>query len=397
MQKNNQEIALLEHQLKMAAEQPDLYRAIEVLEQLLAKAPQQAVYHQQLGQVLQRFCDSEAKHAQLQTLVAQYPNAFTTRLVVARFDEMKGNMQSAVHNYIRAINGAQSLGFWLNDASTAPWCRPFVQHALTVAHRERLAMGQRWQEQLKQKYGASAIQRVLKSVQMYTGETAVEHTDDRQLPKYFYVPDLPVAPQFPRESMPFLEEYEAASAGIQEELAQVLSVAQEFPRFQHEEGEDMLTEGGDWDAYFFYRHGERFEDHLTTCPYTASALERLPLCRIPKHSPEVCFSILRPGAHILPHRGVTNLRSVLHLGLSIPTGCALNLPNIMEITWQDNRAFAFDDTYLHEAWNRSDSTRIVLLADIWNPYLSDVERAALTDVMSELGDFNRAVATLSES
>jgi aspartyl/asparaginyl beta-hydroxylase (cupin superfamily) len=38
----------------------------------------------------------------------------------------------------------------------------------------------------------------------------------------------------------------------------------------------------------------------------------------------------------------------------------------------------FDDSINHEAWNDSHEVRIVLLFEIWNPALSEAERAALT-------------------
>ncbi|MDT7525358.1 aspartyl/asparaginyl beta-hydroxylase domain-containing protein [Pseudidiomarina sp. GXY010] len=387
--------AELQQQLVTASEQGDLLQAIGLLERLIQAEPKQVGYHEQLGQALRQYCDSEAKQQQLTGLVEQQPYAFTTRLLVARFAEMLGQPEAAFLHYSQAINTAQSLGFWLNDASTAPWCRPFVQHALKVSAQQRIAQGQQWISELQRDYEQQDLARVIKAVRMHTGEIAVEHHDKRQLPSYFYVPDLPVAPQFPREAMPFIDEYEAAAAGIQADLHRVLETQAEFPRFQYQGGEEQLTEGGSWDAFFFYRHGNAFTENLAQCPTTASVLDSLPLCRIPQHSPEVCFSILRPGAHILPHRGVTNLRSVLHLGLDIPTDCALHLPDITEIHWDEGKAFAFDDTYLHEAWNRSDRTRIVLLADIWNPYLTEVERAALTDVMVKLGEFNRAVKAVA--
>ena len=50
----------------------------------------------------------------------------------------------------------------------------------------------------------------------------------------------------------------------------------------------------------------------------------------------------------------------------------------------------FDDTYEHEAWNRSDQTRVVLIFDLWNPYLTEAERAALTDIVVEIGEFRHA-------
>jgi len=51
--------------------------------------------------------------------------------------------------------------------------------------------------------------------------------------------------------------------------------------------------------------------------------------------------------------------------------------------------FAFDDTYLHEAWNRGTGTRVILLMDTWNPHLSEVEKLALAEVVSQTGTFNR--------
>jgi hypothetical protein len=41
------------------------------------------------------------------------------------------------------------------------------------------------------------------------------------------------------------------------------------------------------------------------------------------------------------------------------------------------RAWAFDDTIEHEAWNRSDRVRAILIFDVWNPYISEVERDLL--------------------
>jgi hypothetical protein len=37
--------------------------------------------------------------------------------------------------------------------------------------------------------------------------------------------------------------------------------------------------------------------------------------------------------------------------------------------------FVFDDTIEHEAWNDSDRLRVVLILDLWNPFLSEAERA----------------------
>jgi aspartyl/asparaginyl beta-hydroxylase (cupin superfamily) len=44
-------------------------------------------------------------------------------------------------------------------------------------------------------------------------------------------------------------------------------------------------------------------------------------------------------------------------------------------------AWVFDDTIDHEAWNDADQMRVILIFDIWNPYLSEAEQALITAMM----------------
>ena len=113
-------------------------------------------------------------------------------------------------------------------------------------------------------------------------------------------------------------------------------------------------------------------------------------CRdVPGHGPEVLFSVFTPGTHLLPHQGVTNSRVVGHLPLIVPGQCALQVGGELH-EWQEGRVVVFDDTYEHEAWNRSEQTRVVLIFDLWNPYLTEAERAAVTDIVVEIGEFRHA-------
>jgi hypothetical protein len=38
--------------------------------------------------------------------------------------------------------------------------------------------------------------------------------------------------------------------------------------------------------------------------------------------------------------------------------------------------------------------RVVLIADVWNPYLSELERAAINDVITAIGDLRSEVDKL---
>ncbi|MEV0326943.1 aspartyl/asparaginyl beta-hydroxylase domain-containing protein [Micromonospora echinospora] len=56
-----------------------------------------------------------------------------------------------------------------------------------------------------------------------------------------------------------------------------------------------------------------------------------------------------------------------HLGLVIPEGdCALRVGNQTR-HWHEGSTLVFDDTVEHEAWNRTNETRTVLLFDFLRP------------------------------
>jgi aspartate beta-hydroxylase len=194
--------------------------------------------------------------------------------------------------------------------------------------------------------------------------------------------------------MPWFGDLERATGAIRKELLALLPAAEGSERVFTSEAAERLGLAGErgapaWTGFYFWRHGERRDANHAACPRTSAALEALPLVRIREHAPEVMFSVLTPGTHILPHRGVTNTRVVCHLPLVVPAGCALTVGGERR-EWREGEAVAFDDTYEHEAWNRGGQTRVVLIIDVWNPHLTAAERDAVAVLVAALGDFNRA-------
>lgn len=119
--------------------------------------------------------------------------------------------------------------------------------------------------------------------------------------------------------------------------------------------------GQGWSVYGLIAFGDRIEDALATCPRTAAALARVPGLTT------AGFSRLTPGTHIKPHEGWVTTVYRAHLGLVIPdNGCALRVGDEIR-TWSEGDVLVFDDTTEHEAWNRSDQTRTVLLFDFLRP------------------------------
>lgn len=380
----------------MQREPVDAVAEVARLERALRATPADLRIHAQLAQAHQRLLDERRGEAEaaLGKVFAEEPHAFTSLLLASRLAELRGDRRAAQLGYLRAIKTAQLLGFWQDDVSTPQWLRPLVAGGMQAAQRGRMEILEEWFTPLIARYGRDELTRVGRAAGMYVGLEPLVLADPRQQPSFFYVPDVPVAPVFPRDALPFAEWYEAQTGAIAEELAAVLAGGAEIQPFHYDVPEARRGEltQGEWDAYFFFDEGERVDAHHAACPKTSAVLAELPLDFVRERGPEVCFSIMRPGAHILPHRGVTNARAVLHLGLDIPEGCALNLVGVQEVYWQRGACWAFDDTFEHEAWNRSTRTRAILLGDIWNPFLRPAERLALADLIPLIGDWNRATA-----
>jgi aspartate beta-hydroxylase len=324
------------------------------------------------------------------------PDFFVAKLYLGHVLENLGHAHAALKEYFGAMMMAQAKGRWLSPETTAPALRELVVHAMRYVDAGRKKLFSEAIAPLRAQHGDTALRRVDHALDIYLVEVPPNHADARQKPKFLYFPDLPTSAFFPRELFDWYAELERNTDVVREELLAVLSAEQGIEPFIKFPSPDIIPQylgagpqgAPSWDAFFFYRHGVRNDENCARCPHTAAIIDALPLALIRAHAPEICFSVLSPGTHILPHHGVTNARVVTHLPLIVPDGCALRVGG-EEHAWQEGRCVTFDDTFEHEAWNRSEKTRVVLILDSWNPHLTTIEREAVADLVEAIGDFNR--------
>jgi aspartate beta-hydroxylase len=200
-----------------------------------------------------------------------------------------------------------------------------------------------------------------------------------------HFPFLPADEFFDRDLFPWLSAVEARTDAIRAEALAIMAGGGTAirPYVQMDKGTPdnkwtALDGSLDWSACFLWEYGVRNDAVCDLCPETAAALELAPQNRVPGKAPSAFFSILKPGAHIPPHTGVTNTRAIIHLPLVVPDGCRFRVGGETRV-WREGEAFAFDDTIEHEAWNDSADPRIVLIFDVWNPHLTVDEAALLAD------------------
>ena len=165
---------------------------------------------------------------------------------------------------------------------------------------------------------------------------------------------------------PFIQTLEDNWRSVLEELDNLLynEAANDKTYFEPWPETDIYS--GDWDVFGLYYMGQKMEKNCEFCPKTTALIESIPGVTT------AGFSALAPETEISPHVGYTDAVLRCHLGLIVPQPvegqdsllptCALQVENKI-YTWTPGRAFVFDDTKLHSAWNYGDRTRFVLLLD----------------------------------
>ncbi len=359
--------------------------ALSLLERAERAEPADALTQHNLGRAREGAGDVVGAVAAYGNAVRLRPDFFVARLHLAHVLDRSKQPAPAFVQYSRALKDAQQEGRWVDSSTTPQALRPVVERAVQVVRSGRRALFFGLIEPFAQRYGRESMARVERCLRVYLSEERAMSPDPRQQPTFLYFPDLPPAAYLDRSLFPWIEALEAQTDAIRAELMKLLPSSAGRERvFTTEELERENLRGLDvppsWNGYYFYRHGVKREDNCASCPATAAALAAVPLARVREHGPEVLYSVFTPGTHLLPHKGVTNTRLVCHLPLLVPPDCARRVGGETH-EWQPGRVVIFDDTYEHEAWNRSKQTRVVMIFDIWNPYLTEPERAALAELV----------------
>ena len=175
-------------------------------------------------------------------------------------------------------------------------------------------------------------------------------------------PELTSIPWLPADRFSITYALEASFDSILEEIGAVDSLS------FHEESERSISRSGSWDVFMLYERGRKQPDNCALVPHTMRIIDSFRTVKT--HAGLAYFSKMQPNTHIGPHRGPTNMRVRCHLPLIVPEGdCGIRVGTEMQ-RWQPGRCLVFDDSLVHEAWNHTDGTRLVLIVDLWHPDLT---------------------------
>ena len=363
------DIADLTRKAQEALSRGDAGQARSMLQDVIAAGRADATTWLAMAHVALLQKDDGAKVAAIDRALAIAPR--DVRVLIAKADHltMQGDQRGAAVYYSTALQHAPS------PESAPPGLRDALLRARAASGqivreleefvRARLAEGGMGEAQAPPRF-SRAVDILFGAKRAYV-----------QQPRYLYYPELPNIQFYDRDAFPWLDSVEAAVGDIRGELRGEIGgdfkpyVTQEPGRPRKDQA--GLVDNPNWSALFLCKDGVE-QPAAARCQRTMAALAETSLTRIPKRTPSILFSKLAAGAHIPPHTGMLNTRLICHLPLIVPEGCVFRVGN-EERTWVEGKAWAFDDTIEHEAWNRSAQDRYILIFDVWRPELSVEERA----------------------
>jgi len=300
--------------------------------------------------------------------------------------EARGFPRNAARAYRNALATLPS------GVTPPPMVAAAVERAREVVRADDAALATAIEERLgaiRDRHGGQQYRRVERCIELLTGKRRL-YTPQ---PTFMYFPEIPALEFFDREQFPWLDAIEAATDEILGELTNVLvsDRAGLEPYIVYPEGAPLdqwkeLNKSRRWSAYFLWNQGTAQPSHLARCPRTAELVKSAPQCDVAGRGPTAFFSILEARTQIPPHTGVTNTRLTVHLPLIVPSDCGFRVGSETR-EWIPGKAWVFDDTIEHEAWNRSDAPRAVLIFDIWNPFLSEAERDLMRAATEVVGAY----------
>jgi aspartate beta-hydroxylase len=328
----------------------------------------------------------QEEHEAIERALALEPRHLAALLQKGALIEARGDVRNAARAYRNALATLPA------GETAPPTVSAAVERAREAVRADDAALAAAIEERLaaiRGRHGGGPYQRVDRCIELLSGKRR-RYTPE---PTFMYFPEIPAVEFFDRPEFPWLDAIEAATDDIRAELTTVLvsDRAGLEPYIAYPEGVPLdrwkeLNKSRRWSAYFLWNQGVAQPAHLARCPRTAEVLKSAPQCDVAGRGPTVFFSILDAATHIPPHSGVTNTRLTVHLPLIVPAGCTFRVGSETR-EWVPGKAWVFDDSIEHEAWNRSDVPRAVLIFDVWNPYLSEAERDLVRAATEAVGTY----------
>jgi aspartyl/asparaginyl beta-hydroxylase (cupin superfamily)/Tfp pilus assembly protein PilF len=360
--------------------------AKSLFEQITSSGRGDASHWMGLAYATSRLGDPDTALKSVDRALELHPQNLRAILLKADLLKQAGKSRQYLNYYVHALKLAAGIPNLPND----------IRQGLERAERVRAAHVDEYRSFLMAQIEAGGFsfhagnRRFQQSLDLMLGEKEIYY----QNPRRYYYPGLPQIQFYEREQFDWIPEMEAQTPAIRKELVEVMKDPSRFSPYVKAGDEHLgrdnqgLADNDDWSALFIWDYGHLAPEVAEQFPATVSALETAPVPRIADQSPMSLFSKLKADTRIPPHNGLLNTRLICHLPLVVPEHCgALRVGNEQR-PWVEGELLIFDDSIEHEAWNRSNEERVVLLFEIWRPELNEEERRLVSTTLQAVKAYN---------
>lgn len=397
-------VGALYHKASLAFQAKRFAESVTLLRDACAAVPHDVELNLRLGFVLLVAGRAAEALGPLEHAAAIDPQWYEPHLKLGFAQLRLGRRDKAQECFQRALLVNPGLRYFApSDERLPAEFREDVRVALEVVGEREWAIAAAALDAAASAYPAADLARVERGFRIECGREERVFNHPLRKPVFLYLPDLPAMPWFEREQFAWVPMVEERLPAVREELETLIREEAQFIPYVAEGGgldpqgtDYSRLEGSmEWNAFHLTQCGRWLEDRCRRCPQTTEVMRAVPAARMRGLAPEVLFSRLQAGGHIVAHFGRTNVRLTVHMGIVIPDGCSIR---VAEETrgWQEGRVMMFDDSFEHEAWNRSERERTVLIFEVWHPALTPAEIVAIEhffDAREEWLDLCRPAAS----
>ncbi|OZI17644.1 aspartyl beta-hydroxylase [Bordetella genomosp. 7] len=173
---------------------------------------------------------------------------------------------------------------------------------------------------------------------------------------------VPTTPYLPTREIPELQVLDDNWEVIREEALKMAELRRIKAAERHDDiGFNSFFKYG-WKRFYLKWYDARHPSAEELCPRTVAILKGLPKVKA------AMFAELPPGGKLNRHRDPFAGSLRYHLGLVTPNDDACHIIVDGETySWRDGESVVFDETYVHEAHNKTEANRIILFCDVERP------------------------------
>lgn len=324
----------------------------------------------------------------------------TARLMLASILELDQRPAVALLNYLRAILDAQTAGHWLDDATTEPGLRNTVLHAMQYVAAGRRKLFEDALAPQRRNTDAALLERIDAALAVYLQEQPPPPASADQRPSFLYLHGLGAHPFLDPAALAWLDAWRGKVVLLDAEARACLdrttptAATPVFTLTAMTAGANQAATQADAQWAILSQHGSVQDTATRDAPQMHALLEAAPTVRIDSYAPDTVLMELPPATHTSPRHGRTNAFCTVIANFS---GSAPLQVTVGRETrrLEASAALVFDPSFGFAFANEGNEPARALVFEVWNPGVSETERAAIATLAITATAFDRQLQELA--